>query len=197
MDADQIPCLFDDQPCSRICYRKNYSIWLDLFIQNVAFEPVGNLLRKEHGFGLLAAFGVSDVGFPLFDINRREFQDLPDPHAAAGHEFQHQSVPLIHGSENYLVDHILFEDLEKRGLTCPEQFAQCWIVTWIFDFRIEGVFHEIEKGRQEGETKFLGILFGPISDRGHESQDVLGCNSGYLYITEMVLEIAKDELIIA
>jgi hypothetical protein len=46
------------------------------------------------------------------------------------------------------------------------------------DFRVERVFHEIEKGRQKGEPEFLGILLGAIRDRGHERQDVFGCDHG-------------------
>jgi hypothetical protein len=67
-------------------------------------------LRKKHCFGLPAAFGPSDDGFAVLNIHRPEFQNVPDPHAAAGHEFQHQPVALISGPENDLwlwVDEIL------------------------------------------------------------------------------------------
>jgi hypothetical protein len=61
---------------------------------------------------------------------------------------------------------------------------------------IKRIFHIVEKGRQEGEPEFLGVLFGAIRNRGHEGRDVLGCDGGYLYIPEIVLEITQDELIV-
>ena len=42
----------------------------------------------------------------------------------------------------------------------------------------QGSFSEIEKGRQEGEPEFLGVLLGAIGDRGHESQYVLRRDGG-------------------
>ncbi len=59
------------------------------------------------------------------------------------------------------------------------------------------VFYEIGKSRQEGETDFLGILLGAIRNRGHETQNVLGCDGRYLYVAEMALKIVQDELIVA
>ncbi len=38
----------------------------------------------------------------------------------------------------------LFE-LELGKFSSPEKFAQCWIVTWICDFGIKGIFDKIEK----------------------------------------------------
>lgn len=85
---------------------------------------------------------------------------------------------LISGPEDDFIDDILFQDLELCWLTGPEQLSQRWIVTGILNVGIKGIFHEIEKGRQEGEAEFLGVLFGFIRDRGHESQDVLRCYGG-------------------
>jgi len=85
MDADQIPCPFNDQPGGRICEREDSGIRPDLFSPDLPSEPVGNLLWQEHGFGLSAAFGISDDGFAVFDIHGFQFQDLPDTHTTAGH----------------------------------------------------------------------------------------------------------------
>jgi hypothetical protein len=47
----------------------------------------------------------------------------------------------------------------------PEKFSQCWIVTWICDFGIKGIFDKIEKSRYEGEAEFFGVLAGAICNR--------------------------------
>ena len=64
------------------------------------------------------------------------------------------------------------------------------------DSRVDGIFNEIEKGRQECKPKLFGVLFGTIGDRGHKIQDVFRCDGGKVNVTEMVLEVAKDELIV-
>ena len=173
MDTNQITSFFDDQPGCRICQRENPIIGPDLFFPNIPSEPVGNLLGQEYGFSLSTAFRISDNGFTVLNVHGFEFQDLTNAHTASGHQLQHQPVPLVSSPEYDLVDHILFKDLELSGLASPEQFSERWIVTGILDFRIEGIFDEIEKGRQKGETESFGILLGAIGDRGHESQDVL------------------------
>jgi len=38
--------------------------------------------------------------------------------------------------------------------------------------------------------------FDNNSDRGHKIQDVLRCDGGQLYVTEMLLEVSEDELIV-
>ena len=111
MDADDIPSPFHNQPGSRIGQRENPVTRLDSFFPDIPSEPVGNLLRQEHSFGLSAAFGISNDGFTVIDVHGGKLQDLPDTHSASGHEFQHQPVPLVPGPENDLVDHVLFKDL--------------------------------------------------------------------------------------
>ena len=165
MDAYQIPCLLDDQPGSRICQLENSGIGLDFFFPNITSEPISNLLWQEHDLGSPAAFGVSDDGLSVFNIHGPEFQDLADTHSAACHQFEHQPVPWILGPENDFIDHILFQDLELGWLRSPEKFAQGWMVTRILAMVIEGVFHKIEKCREEGEPQFLGVLFGAVRDR--------------------------------
>ena len=51
-----------------------------------------------------------------------------------------------------IIYHVLLEDLELRGLASPEQLSQRRTVTGILGFGIKGIFHEIEKGQQEGKT---------------------------------------------
>jgi hypothetical protein len=148
MNTDDIPSLFHNRPCSRIGQRENPDIRLDSFFPDIPSEPVGNLLGQENGFGLSAAFRISGDSLTVFDIQGGEFQDLSYPHAASGHQLQHQPVPLVSGFENDLVYHVFFQALELCGLACPEPFPERWIVTWILDFWIKGGFHEIEKGRQ-------------------------------------------------
>ena len=176
MYANKTARLFDDQPGCRICHRENFDPGFDLFFPNIPSEPVGNLLGQEYGFSLSTAFRISDNGFTVLNVHGFEFQDLTNAHTASGHQLQHQPVPLVSSPEYDLVDHILFKDLELCGLASPAQFSERWIVTGILDFRIEGIFHEIEKGRQKGETESFGILLGAIRNRGHESKDVLGCD---------------------
>ena len=38
-----------------------------------------------------------------------EFQDFADSHTASGHEFKHESIPRVSGSENDLIDYVLFQ----------------------------------------------------------------------------------------
>ena len=56
---------------------------------------------------------------------------------------------------------------------------------------------KLKKADRRVNRSFLVFCFGAISNRGHESQDVLGCNGGQLYVAEMVLKVAKDEFIVA
>ena len=165
MDVYQIPCPFNDQSGSRICERENPGIGHDLFFPNIILEPVGNLQGQKDSLRFLPTLGVSDGGFTIFNILWSEFQDLPDPHAATGHEFEHKPVSWMLSPENDFIDQILFRDLELGWFRSSEQFAQRWIVTRVLTSVIEGVFHKVEKGRQKAETEFLCVLFGAIRNR--------------------------------
>jgi hypothetical protein len=104
---------------------------------------------------------------------------------------------MVSGPENDLVHHVFFQDFELRGFTGPEQLPQSWTVAWILDIRVKGIFHKIEKGRQKGKPELLGVLLGAVGDSGHERQNVLRCDGGQRYVSEMVLKTIEDELIVA
>jgi hypothetical protein len=72
---------------------------------------------------------------------------------------------LVAGPEYDLIHCIFFEYLELGEFSGPEKFSQCWIVTWICDFGIKGIFDKIEKSRYEGEAEFFGVLAGAICNR--------------------------------
>ena len=104
---------------------------------------------------------------------------------------------MVSGPENDLVHHVFFQDFELSGFAGSEQLPQHRTVARILDFRGEGIFHKVEKGRQKGKPELLGVLLGAVGDCGQERQDVLRRNGGQLYVTEMVLKMAEDELIVS
>ena len=61
--------------------------------------------------GVIGAIMVLTPWFRgVFNIHWSEFQDLPCPHAATCHEFEHQPVPWVLGPENDFVNHVLFQN---------------------------------------------------------------------------------------
>ena len=50
-----------------------------------------------------------------------EFQDLADPHARAGHEFQYETISGIRRPKDDFIDYIFFKNFELGRLPCPEK----------------------------------------------------------------------------
>ena len=122
MNPDQITGLFNNDPGGSVGYRKNPIIGFDPIVTDIFLEPIRDFLGQEGNLRFFAAFGIPDDSLPVFDILGCEFQDLADPHAAPCHEFEHQPISWISGSENDFIDHILFQDLELGWFAGFEKF---------------------------------------------------------------------------
>ena len=79
-------------------------------------------MRKKRRFGFLSALWFPNDRLAVLDIRRRELQDFADSHAASRHQFNNQPVARIPGSENDLIDHVLFENRDPSRFCDPEHF---------------------------------------------------------------------------
>jgi hypothetical protein len=172
MNTDQVTCLLNNDPGGSVGYRENPVTGFDLIVTDIFLEPLCNFQGQEGNLRFFSAFGDSDDNLSVLNISGFELQDFADAHAAPCHKFEHQAVSWILGSENDLIDHILFQDLELSLFAGFEKFPQGGIIAWILEIRIERIFDEIEKGSQEGESQFFCALFRTFCQFGHESQNV-------------------------
>ena len=90
----------------------------------VILQPVGQLFRDENQLRYLAAFGISDGELLILHIHGSKLQNLAHPHAAPGHEFQHQTVSYFGGAEDDLVDGFFLMDLPARQFPWPKEFLE-------------------------------------------------------------------------
>ncbi|MFZ5453895.1 MAG: lactonase family protein [Thermodesulfobacteriota bacterium] len=78
------------------------------------------------------------------------------PHAAPGHELQHQTVPNLSGAEDDLVDGLFLMDLPTPQFIRPKEFLQHGGVPWIRELGIQVIGDEVEEGFEIGITGVLG-----------------------------------------
>ena len=77
------------------------------------------------------------------DIRRGQVQDFSDSHAASGHQFQHQSVPGVCGTEDDLINRLLIDDIPLDRLGSLEDLSDDGRVAWIGKSRQGGADAEI------------------------------------------------------
>jgi hypothetical protein len=82
-------------------------------------QPGCHLLGDINDLVLPTAFGPDQKQFAVIHIRHPKLQDLSDTHTTSGHQFEHQTVSRIIGSENDFVNSILFQDdsLAALGMT--------------------------------------------------------------------------------
>ena len=93
------------------------------FVTDVFLESVCDFLRQESNLRLFSAFGARMMAFRS-SISLGEFENLTDPHAGTGHEFEHETISGILRPEDDFIDHIFFKDFELGQLPCPEKLSQ-------------------------------------------------------------------------
>ncbi len=76
MDSDQLPGIYHHHLGCLIGNRKNPFIRTLSFFRRIITEPVGHLLRDEHDFVFLTAFGLSQDQLAILDIIQPQFQNL-------------------------------------------------------------------------------------------------------------------------
>jgi hypothetical protein len=96
-------------------------------------------LRDEDDLRLLAAFGISQNQFPVFNIPGRKLEHLADSHPAAGHEFQQQAVSRFHGPEDDLIDDFLFKNRPVGDFGRSEELPEHRGAAGIFNAGIDGI----------------------------------------------------------
>ena len=153
--------LLHDEPGSPVSDGNDPLVGANPLFPDILHQPVADLVREKDHLGALAALGLPDEGLAVFDIVGRKLQDLPDAHAPAGHELQHEPIALVRRPEDDLVNDVLFQDLGLAELLAAEHLTQSLVVAGILKFRFEGVSDEIEEGRQKREPQSLCGRFGP------------------------------------
>jgi hypothetical protein len=152
MNSDQIAGLLDNNPGSSVGYRKNPILGFDAIVTDIILEPVRHFLRQEGNLRLFSTFWIPNDSLPVFDILGCEFENLADPHARTGHEFEHKTIPGIGRSEDDLIDYVFFNNFKLGWFPCPEKLPERGIITGILEIGINRIFDEIEKGGQEGKS---------------------------------------------
>ena len=144
-DSDQPPCLIDHGP-GRLITNREYSL-LSLYpvLLHILLKPVGHFLGDENQLPSITALGFSEGQLPVTHIFRSQFQDLPDPHAAPGHELQNQPVSQFGGFEDDLIYGVLLDGVPANRRSVPEKLPHHRGVTRIPDVLVEVVPDEVEK----------------------------------------------------
>ena len=88
VDPNDLSCFVRDLLPGRIGYWEYSLIMCNRLSAYELLEAVCNLLRNEHNFPFLAAFGGSESELSVLDVIGCQFQDLADPHPAPGHQLQ-------------------------------------------------------------------------------------------------------------
>ena len=156
MDPHQGAGLFDHDPGGGIGDGENSQTSFSASGLEVILQPIGQLLGDEDDLCLLATFGVSDYEFLVLHIPASKFENLANPHATPGHEFQHEAVPYFGGPEDDLVDGLLFLDLPMHQLPRPKEFLQHRGVTGILELSVQIIADEVEEGLEISVTSMLG-----------------------------------------
>jgi hypothetical protein len=122
MNPDQLTGLLNNYSRSSLGYRENPGAWFGPIVTDIFVEPIRDFQLQKCNLCLISALGVSNDYLSIQNILRSEFKDLADTQAAAGHSFEHQPVSWISGSENDLVDHVLFQNIELSWFAGFEKF---------------------------------------------------------------------------
>jgi len=119
---------------------------------------VSDLLENEHDLFFLPALGVPENELLILHILDPELEDFPHPKASPGHEFQQKTVPDRGDLEDDLVHGLLFQDLPRSVLGCPQELSQQDGITGIAELRIKGIADEREECAQDSVAAPLGCL---------------------------------------
>jgi hypothetical protein len=73
--------------------------------------------------GLTSALWPLQNQCSILKVPQPELQHFADPHAAPGHQFQHEPIPGLGSPKNDLVHGFLFDDFPFRGHALPIELA--------------------------------------------------------------------------
>ena len=108
MNSDQFAGFLDNNSRGSIGYRENPILGFDANVTDIFMEAICDCLGKEGDLRLFSALWIPNDSLPIFDILGCEFENLADPHARTGHEFENETIPGIGRSENDLIDYVFF-----------------------------------------------------------------------------------------
>jgi hypothetical protein len=161
VNANQVACFFDNNPCGGIGYWKDFVFGLLDFVSDIFVESVGDLLGQEGGLRLLPTFGGSYDCLPVFYILGSKFKDLANPHAGSCHQFQHQAVPGLHCPEDDFIGHVLLQDLESDRFPCPKKLSQCNVAARILRLGSTEFLMSLKNAARRVNRNFLVDCFVP------------------------------------
>jgi hypothetical protein len=195
MDSHQFSRPNHHQPCSLIGNRKNAILRRIACILDIFAKPVRNLLRDKDDFMLVAAFWRLQDKFLVLKVLLSEFQDLSDPHPPAGHQLKNQPVPDLCGSENDLIDNILFDDFPFRCHLVAVKISDHGHIAWINRIRLDVVTDKVEKAGQLRVSDAFCVWSVAQGEAVQEGQGFVRCNLANWPITELPTERVNNGLI--
>ena len=98
---------------------------------------MGGFLWQENNLRLLTALWLGNNDFSILNISWFDVQNLTDPHAASGHEFQNEAVSRIPGPEDDFINDFLFKDFPLGFLGSPEYFPENGGIAWVWQVFIQ------------------------------------------------------------
>ena len=94
----------------------------------------------------LPLLGSLRVSFPPLTSSGVSFRTSPDPHAAPGHELQHEPASQFGSLEDDLVHCVLLDGVPTEGWPVPKELLHHGGVAGISDALVDIVPDEVEKG---------------------------------------------------
>ena len=99
------------------------------------------------------------LAFASTNLEELRFQDFADSHSTSGHQLQHDPVPRLHGAENDLIHHVLFDILPLLGRPLSKHLPQHGRVARVLDAGVDRILEEVEKGLETEMPVALGGRF--------------------------------------
>jgi hypothetical protein len=195
-DPDHLARLVDHYSGSVVGDRENTPLRFNVFFSDIFSESVCNFLRDVYDLGFSATFWLRQCDFAVFDINRSDLQHLPDSHAALGHQFHHEPVTWIGGSENDLINQVFFNDFPLLRTAGPEHFPQYRRVAGILDLKVDGISDVIEEGLEARIAVSFGGLFGSFGESGQKGQNFIRGDGFQFPVTEFIFETGKKKIMV-
>ena len=172
-DPDQLPRLIDHRSGCLIA-NWEYSLLRPYpVLLHILLQPVGHFLGDENEFPSITALRFSEGQLPVIYIFRGEFENFPDPHAAPGHELQHEPVPQFGCFEDDLIHRVLLDGVPANRWPVPEELFHHEGIAGIPDVLVEVVPDEVEKSGELRVSDALCLRLCSVGYSPKEGQDLL------------------------
>jgi len=168
--------------------------WSGAWFFDVFLQPVSYLLRNENNFGFFAALGAGQVDLPILNVHWSDFKTSPLSFHP-GHQLQHDSVPRLHGAENDLIHHVLFDIFHCWGVR-SRNILRNMAVSHGFECRDRLNSWEVEKGLETGIPVALGGGLAAVESPVRKDRTSSVVMDSTMPVTEHLLEPGEDELIV-